>query len=434
MFGFKKSTYRFDVVHSDSIDSQPIKDADALVNYVIGVNNDLLDKNEKGWLFIEKLKESKKGSTVLYAARLELPLLEDNSYFDQLLSPFYTKKKLEYDESLVTPAAERSPEDKAPENSDTPELPAELAALVQKGTENLQSNNDTEEIPNQPAAVIPEPAVVDCSKQVQESTTLQEVEVLKQQLKVKQAEIEQLKQKEERPLPVSENQLTLTTATAISEEPAKLPLEEKGSLHIHDSEPSALSLQPSEPSVAAVIDKVREEISAELNAFVAKETEKIQDDIQQLDRRGTIEKEISGRLQLEKDHRLDNELSLLIDEKEKLIREEELRHQSALKEIENSHLKNKRTMINEINSLFDQRYQMEYSEEYNQQTNQLVKILEGRQAELARRQQELNEGLQANFANTLATFNQSHKQMIEIVERQKNARDPIESSKILKQA
>jgi hypothetical protein len=424
MFGFKKSTYRFDVVHSDSINSQPIKDADALVNYVIGVNNDLLDKDEKGWLFIEKLKESKKGSTVLYATRLELPLLEDNSYFDQLLSPFYTKKKVAYDESLITPAAENITDDTTP---DTPELPADLAALVQKGNDQLQSDSISNEIPDQPVASTQEPAAVDSSNQVKESTTPEEVELLKQQLKAKQEEIEQMQQREERPLPASEIQ----TTTTVSEEPAKILPEEKKGLFVQEPIKVDVPLQSSEQSVAAVIDRVRHDISAELNAFVSKETEKIEDEIQRLDRRGLIEKEISGRLQSEKDHRLDSELSLLIDEKEKLIREEELRHQSALKEIENNYLRNKQTMINEINSLFDQRYQAEYSDEYSRQTEQLVKILEGRQAELSRRQQELNEGLQANFANTLATFNQSHKQMIELVERQKETKQPVQ---LLKQA
>lgn len=426
MFGFKRSTYRFDVVHSDSIDPQPIKDADALVNYVIGVNNDLLDKDEKGWLFIEKLKESKKGSTVLYAARLELPLLEDNSYFDQLLSPFYTKKKVAYDESLITPVTENITDDTTP---DTPELPADLAALIQKGNEQLQPDSVSNEISDQSVVSTLEPAAVDSSNQIQESTTLQEVELLKQQLKAKQDEIEQLQQKEERPLPGNESQLTLNATTA--DETAKILPEEKSGLYIHDSEPAVLSLQPSEQSVAAVIDRVRKDISSELEAFVLKETEKIQEEIQRLDRRGTIEKEISGRIQVEMDQQLDSDLSFLDDKKEKLIREEELRHHSTLKEIEDRHLKEREARIEEINSLFDQRYQAEFSKEYNQQTEQLVKILEGRQAELSRRQQELNDGLQANFANTLATFNQSHKKMIEIVERQKEVKQPVQ---LLKQA
>ena len=92
MFGLKKAIYRFDLDASDNIQLKTISDATSLTSYVIGVNNDLFAKDTKGWLLIEKSKVTKKGDQKLYGLKLDLPILEENSYFDELL--FIRKNRL----------------------------------------------------------------------------------------------------------------------------------------------------------------------------------------------------------------------------------------------------------------------------------------------------------------------------------------------------
>ena len=58
---------------------------------MIGVNNDLIKKEEEGWLYVEKIKEGKQEDQILYGKRIDLPILEDNPYFHDLLDPFDTK-------------------------------------------------------------------------------------------------------------------------------------------------------------------------------------------------------------------------------------------------------------------------------------------------------------------------------------------------------
>lgn len=95
-----KTTYRYELLHSKNIKGEAIDSTATLVRYVIGVNNDLIKKEEEGWLYVEKIKEGKQEDQILYGKRINLPILEDNPYFHDLLDPFDTKKVIPFVELL----------------------------------------------------------------------------------------------------------------------------------------------------------------------------------------------------------------------------------------------------------------------------------------------------------------------------------------------
>lgn len=95
-----KTTYRYELLHSKNIIGESIDSTATLVRYVIGVNNDLIQKEEEGWLYIEKIKEGKQEDQILYGKRINLPILEDNPYFHDLLDQFDTKKMIPFVELL----------------------------------------------------------------------------------------------------------------------------------------------------------------------------------------------------------------------------------------------------------------------------------------------------------------------------------------------
>ncbi|PWI83030.1 hypothetical protein DKB98_05715 [Enterococcus faecalis] len=98
--------YRYTLLHSDTIEAQPISSPEELINFVIGANNKLIDRKEKGWIYAEKIKESRHGEILLYGKRIDLPIFEDNPYFDNLLSNFHTKKLVPFVELLPSSVSE----------------------------------------------------------------------------------------------------------------------------------------------------------------------------------------------------------------------------------------------------------------------------------------------------------------------------------------
>lgn len=98
--------YRYTLLHSDTIEAQPISSPEELINFVIGANNKLIDRKEKGWIYAEKIKESRHGEILLYGKRIDLPIFEDNPYFDNLLYNFHTKKLIPFVELLPSSVSE----------------------------------------------------------------------------------------------------------------------------------------------------------------------------------------------------------------------------------------------------------------------------------------------------------------------------------------
>lgn len=438
MFGFKKNAYRFEIMNSDNIQSEEIKDADSLVNYVIGVNNHLIDMEESGWLFIEKIKETKKGPIVLYVAKLELPNQEETVSFDHLLSPFYTRKKLSYDKTLVSPLSEDYIEDKSNSKEDqTPELPEALAALADKGANELEKEDLFESVEE----------VVQEKQLNQSSEQQQQMNELINQMKKQQEEIKELKQmKREESLttesisvpiqPDGANSFLvdeyshINSNETVSEE--LTPVEE--AIAKNEASIPELTSQPSHQVVQDVLAMVKNEFSTRLTNFVTNEMEKINEEIKQLDTRGTIENEISVRIEKEKEQAIKTESARLSLEKQSLLQEEKQRHETALSSIEASYVKNMDLKLQEFNSSYESRRQTEITEEYQRQTKQLSLILQGKKEELSLRQQDLNEGLKDDFTQVLASFNANHEQVIQQIEKQKEQNVPIDFLAHLKRA
>lgn len=84
-----------------------------------------------------------------------------------------------------------------------------------------------------------------------------------------------------------------------------------------------------------------------------------------------------------------------------------------------------------IKAQYAQKITEKIQEEYDTQTQALSNILQGKTDELKLRQRELNEGLKVNFSQAIDQFNHAHEEVIQNVEKQKDA-SPIEISKYLK--
>lgn len=447
MIGLKKNAYRFEIMNSDNINAEVINDAEELINYVIGVNNHLLAFGETGWLFIEKIKETKKGPTVLYVAKLELPIQEVNTSFDHLLAPFYTRKKLPYDKTLVSPLAEEYFEGKSDsEEIQTPELPESLAALANKGAQEFEQVEPVENVEEIVQETETEP--LQEKQQDQSNVQQQQMNELIKQMKKQQEEIKELKQMkrgeslttESISVPVQPNVAssfivddfsTIRSNETVSEE--LTPVEEEGKEKKESSIPD-LPSHPSDQVVTDVLDMVKNEFSTRLFSFVSSEMDKINEEIKQLDTRGSIEKEITNRIENEKEQAIETESTRLSLEKQSLLQEEKQRHEAALTNIEASYMKNMEDKLKELTSSYESRRQTEISEEYQRQTKQLSMILQGKKEELSLRQKDLNAGLKDDFAQVLASFNANHEQVIQQIEKQKEQNVPIDFLAHLKRA
>lgn len=176
IFDMFKPTETFVMTHSEEIKPATIKEAGQLINYVIGVNNDLLDRGKSGWLIVKKTVTKKKIDTDVFAMRLDLPLLEDNPYFTDLLEPFYQSKPVVFDESLLLDFEETG-QNEEKEVKETPELPSDLESLAKKGTVALEQDE----------ILVPQESTEDSNKLSEEKSLEyeQEIKRLKSEIEAK---------------------------------------------------------------------------------------------------------------------------------------------------------------------------------------------------------------------------------------------------------
>lgn len=427
MLSFLKSNFRFELIHSDNIKAEKIETPEALVSYVIGVNNHLYKQEEQGWIYAEKIKETKKGNVTLFAMKIDLPILEDNPYFDQLLSPFYTKKKLPFEE-IVLPEATVLESGK--EKAGVPPLPSELETLMNAGNKRLDVESKAE------PEVFSQEATEDSTELMeQQAERQQEIDELKHKLSLKNKEIEQLKQQEaasmDEKTEVSEpkesvTQVTVTPVT--TDEHSKYPGLSLDSVQDVSSE---RTISVPEPSIATgdvsdMLELVKQEFSTRLTAFVEEETRKMDAEIKEMDTRHLIEAEVTQKNQLEKKNALEAEQATLQRERQVQLTEENQRHEAALATIERTYADKKVAKEQELTAHYSEKLAEDISSEYKRQTEQLSRILQGKKDELSFKQKQMNEGLKENFTQVLATFNESHERVIEQMEQQKVANQPID--------
>ena len=415
MFGLKKAIYRFDLDASDNIQLKTISDATSLTSYVIGVNNDLFAKDTKGWLLIEKSKVTKKGDQKLYGLKLDLPILEENSYFDELLFPFHTKKPIEYDQSVFL--VDKNEIELEAIDNEEPVMTEEMKHLVEKGSTKITPSVETADFDEEE----------NINEESTEEIEQENVEELLRKLKQQEEEIQKLKT-DKQPMetndPVENTDIEVAKERIVSEtltDTAKLP----ENITTTDTE---------DQSISEVLDMVKVEFGSRLELLIKKEKEKIQEEIKRLDERPEIPKKVTQKIDIEKNAAIEIEEKNLEINRLSALEEENKRHDQKIAEIEKEYATNRLIRLEAIKTEYEEKCNTLISQEYKKQTEQLEKILQGKKEELALRQKVLNDGLKNNFAKVLETFNADHDEVIKNIDQQKKSSELIDLTKYMSQA
>ncbi|HIB1912256.1 TPA: hypothetical protein ACWWCV_002751 [Enterococcus faecium] len=415
MFGLKKAIYRFDLDASDNIQLKIISDATSLTSYVIGVNNDLFAKDTKGWLLIEKSKVTKKGDQKLYGLKLDLPILEENSYFDELLFPFHTKKPIEYDQSVFL--VDKNEIELEDIDNEEPVMTEEMKRLVEKGSTNITPSVETADFDEEE----------NINEESTEEIEQENVEELLRKLKQQEEEIQKLKT-DKQPMetndPVENTDIEVAKERIVSEtqtDTAKLP-------------ESIITTDTEDQSISEVLDMVKVEFGSRLELLIKKEKEKIQDEIKRLDERSEIPVKVTQKIDIEKNAAIEIEEKNLEINRLSALEEENKRHDQKIAEIEKEYATNRLMRLEAIKTEYEEKCNTLISQEYKKQTEQLEKILQGKKEELALRQKVLNDGLKNNFAKVLETFNADHDEVIKNIDQQKKSSELIDLTKYMSQA
>lgn len=421
---FNKKKYRIELSQVQNIRPDKVRNAADLVNFIIGENQELLDHEEQGSLVVSKIESSKKGEQILFAQRLELPITAKTN-FDALLEPFYTRKPLEFDESILEIQDEKrnslkNIEEKINqvkndfvqrEENDEGYAPApQLDLSDDKEEDESDSGSDKQVINGDPSEPSNDTGRTEIN--VPASTLLTEAaikEIVAKEMKEKDDEIERLKQS----LRSQENE----EMAKVENPPVKDDHVSKAIL----ANPLVSSDLSEDVNVLDVIKMVKYDANKRLEDFIAQETAKINAEIETLDTRDKIEPTLSKRFGDEKELEI-KELNRKIDsEKTEAISSENARHEAALKSIESESEANRVSQIAKLTEEFSAKLSSAINEEYERQTEQLNLILQGKTEELQLRQKAVNEGMKNTVSEVLEGFNTNHGEVIQNVERRKNS-------------
>lgn len=428
---FNKKKYRIELSQVQNIRPDKVRNAADLVNFIIGENQELLDHEEQGSLVVSKIESSKKGEQILFAQRLELPMTAKTN-FDALLEPFYTRKPLEFDESILEIQDERSQVIKdtlsksrqneisyaiTPQKSNKREendegyAPAPQLDLSDDKEEDESDSGSNKQVLND---VQSEPSndTERTEINVPASTLLTETaikEIIAKEMKDKDDEIERLKQ---------------SLRSQEKEETAKVENPPVKDDHVSEAilaTPLVSSDLSEDVNVLDVIKMVKYDANKRLEDFIAQETIKINAEIEALDTRDKIEPTLSKRFGDEKELEI-KELNRKVEsEKTEAITTEKARHEAALKSIESESEANRVSQLAKLTEEFSTKLSSAIKEEYERQTEQLNLILQGKTEELQLRQKAVNEGMKNTVSEVLEGFNTNHGEVIQNVERRKNS-------------
>lgn len=421
---FNKKKYRIELSQVQNIRPDKVRNAADLVNFIIGENQELLDHEEQGSLVVSKIESSKKGEQILFAQRLELPMTAKTN-FDALLEPFYTRKPLEFDESILEIQDEKrnsheNVEEKINqakndivqrEENDEGYAPApQLDLSDDKEEDESDSGSDKQVINDDPSEPSNDTGRTEIN--VPASTLLTEAaikEIVAKEMKDKDDEIERLKQ---------------SLRSQEKEEMAKVENPLVKDDHVSEAilaNPLVSSDLSEDVNVLDVIKMVKYDANKRLEDFIAQETAKINAEIEALDTRDKIEPTLSKRFGDEKELEI-KELNRKVDsEKTEAISSENARHEAALKSIESESEANRVSQIAKLTEEFSAKLSSAIKEEYERQTEQLNLILQGKTEELQLRQKVVNEGMKNTVSEVLEGFNANHGEVIQNVERRKNS-------------
>ncbi len=421
---FNKKKYRIELSQVQNIRPDKVRNAADLVNFIIGENQELLDHEEQGSLVVSKIESSKKGEQILFAQRLELPMTAKTN-FDALLEPFYTRKPLEFDESILDIQDEKrnsleNVEEKINqakndivqrEENDEGYAPApQLDLSDDKEEDESDSGSDKQVINDDPSEPSNDTGRTEIN--VPASTLLTEAaikQIVAKEMKDKDEEIERLKQ---------------SLRSQEKEEMAKVENPLVKDDHVSEAilpNPLVSSDLSEDVNVLDVIKMVKYDANKRLEDFIAQETAKINAEIEALDTRDKIEPTLSKRFGDEKELEI-KELNRKVDsEKTEAISNENARHEAALKSIEAESEANRVSQLAKLTEEFSAKLSSAIKEEYERQTEQLNLILQGKTEELQLRQKAVNEGMKNTVSEVLEGFNTNHGEVIQNVERRKNS-------------
>lgn len=421
---FNKKKYRIELSQVQNIRPDKVRNAADLVNFIIGENQELLDHEEQGSLVVSKIESSKKGEQILFAQRLELPMTAKTN-FDALLEPFYTRKPLEFDESILEIQDEKrnsleNVEEKINqakndivqrEENDEGYAPApQLDLSDDKEEDESDSGSDKQVINDDPSEPSNDTGRTEIN--VPASTLLTEAaikEIVAKEMKDKDEEIERLKQ---------------SLRSQEKEEIAKVenpPVKDDNVSEAILANPLVSSDLSEDVNVLDVIKMVKYDANKRLEDFIAQETAKINAEIEALDTRDKIEPTLSKRFGDEKELEI-KELNRKVEsEKTEAISIENARHEAALTSIESESEANRVSQIAKLTEEFSAKLSSAIKEEYERQTEQLNLILQGKTEELQLRQKAVNEGMKNTVSEVLEGFNTNHGEVIQNVERRKNS-------------
>lgn len=421
---FNKKKYRIELSQVQNIRPDKVRNAADLVNFIIGENQELLDHEEQGSLVVSKIESSKKGEQILFAQRLELPMTAKTN-FDALLEPFYTRKPLEFDESILEIQDEKRNSHEnveegiyqvkndivQREENDEGYAPAPQLDLSDDKEEEESSSGSIKQVINDDQSE-PSNDTERTEINVPASTLLTEAavkEIVAKEMNGKNEEIERLKQ---------------SLRSQEKEESAKVENPLVKDDHVSEAilpTPSVSFDVSEDVNVFDVIKMVKYDANKRLEDFIAQETAKINAEIEALDTRDKIEPTLSKRFGDEKELEI-KELNRKVDsEKTEAISTENARHEAALKSIESETETNRASQLSKLTEEFSTKLSSAIKEEYERQTEQLNLILQGKTEELQLRQKAVNEGMKNTVSEVLEGFNMNHGEVIQNVERRKNS-------------
>ncbi|WDA67324.1 hypothetical protein [Lactococcus lactis] len=421
---FNKKKYRIELSQVQNIRPDKVRNAADLVNFIIGENQELLDHEEQGSLVVSKIESSKKGEQILFAQRLELPMTAKTN-FDALLEPFYTRKPLEFDESILEIQDEKRNSHEnveegiyqvkndivQREENDEGYAPAPQLDLSDDKEEEESSSGSNKQVINDEQSE-PSNDTERTEINVPASTLLTEAavkEIVAKEMKGKDEEIERLKQ---------------SLRSQEKEESTKV----ENPLVKDDHASEAILPTPSvsfdvseDVNVFDVIKMVKYDANKRLEDFIAQETAKINAEIEALDTRDKIEPTLSKRFGDEKELEIEELNRKAESEKTEAISTENARHEAALKSIESESEANRVSQLAKLTEEFSTKLSSAIKDEYERQTEQLNLILQGKTEELQLRQKAVNEGMKNTVSEVLEGFNTNHGEVIQNVERRKKS-------------
>lgn len=430
-----RQKFTFTISQGKNIDDNTFNDPGNLVNWAEEENIRIEAQGEKDQVLI--VQKNDKG-VILYAQRIEFPL-EASVDIDDLFENFYTKKPLEFDKEIL----EATPEEQIITDNEPPEMPEDMKELLKISQEKVEEKDSEEYAPAPKIGLDVQEETTEVGNiEEKEFVPVSEFHALKNMFLEQQKEVATLKANTEVKKPSSMSQISKIQAEEFQSENEDVIIVDPKSQYMLEQKKSEEDIEksvskalvndlPSDFAVSSILMAVKEKVDQTMKSFIDQETAKMNQEIKELDQRDRIAPTIKEFYSKEETAALQKAEEESNKAKAAAIAEEESRHQQELINIANRFESEHESQVEAIKAQYAQKITEKIQEEYDTQTQALSNILQGKTDELKLRQRELNEGLKVNFSQAIDQFNHAHEEVIQNVEKQKDA-SPIEISKYLK--